>query len=346
MLKQDPYFQLDIIAFGTHLSEQYGQTVNRITDDGFEVAFRVDTMPDGDSPAAIARAMGQTMQAFSAIWERNSFDLIIALGDRFEMFAACASSVPFGIPIAHIHGGETTKGSIDDAFRHSITQMATLHFTAAELYRERVAELKGTSAHVYNVGALSIDNLKSMDLLSIEACREQFGIDLSIPSILITFHPETIDYQKNEAYVDELVKALEQVKDYQLILAMPNADTMGNMIRRRLNEFIAGNHNATGFESLGAIAYLSCMKHCTMMLGNTSSGFIEAAFFPKYVINIGERQRGRIITYNIHNCPIERNAIIEAIAGFSHFSGGSEITIYGNGTAAQQIVSILKSEEL
>ena len=343
-LKQDPFFQLQIIAFGTHLSPMYGETVNRIAEDGFEISFKVDTMPDGDSPESISRAMGKTMIGFSEIWEKNSFDLIIALGDRFEMFAACASSVPFGIPIAHIHGGETTLGAIDDTFRHSITQMATYHFTSTGIYKERVIALKGSDKYVYNVGALSIDNLKSMPLLSIEQFKKEWGIDLSLPSILITFHPETVDYHNNEEYVEELVAALEEIKDYQFILAMPNADTMGNMIRERLNRFISSHSNAIGVESFGALVYLSCMKHCTMMLGNTSSGFIEAGFFPKYVINIGERQLGRIVTSNIYNCPIRRDAIVEAVEKFAERKPTEKISIYGEGTTAQQIVTILKKE--
>jgi len=342
-LKQDSFFDLHIIAFGTHLSAQYGETVNRITEDGFDVSCRVDTMPDGDSPEAIAHAMGKTMIAFSDIWQKKSFDLIIALGDRFEMFAACAASIPFGIPIAHIHGGETTLGSIDDIFRHSITQMATYHFTAAEKYKERVIALKGSDKNVYNVGALSIDNLKSMKLLSIPEIKELLAIDLSVPSILITFHPETVDYHKNEMYVEELIEALKEIQGYQYVFAMPNADTTGNMIRQRLNKFILSNNNSIGVESFGALVYLSCMKHCTMMLGNTSSGFIEAAFFPKYVINIGERQLGRIVTSNIYNCPIERKKIVSAVAGFASRKSAEHIDIYGSGTAAQQMVTALKN---
>jgi GDP/UDP-N,N'-diacetylbacillosamine 2-epimerase (hydrolysing) len=343
-LEQDPFFELQIIAFGTHLSPMYGETVNRIAEDGFDISFKIDTMPDGDSPESITKSMGKTMIMFSEVWEKNSFDLIVVLGDRFEMFAACASSVPFGIAIAHIHGGETTLGAIDDTFRHSITQMSTYHFTATDIYKDRVIALKGSDKNVYNVGALSIDNLKSMPLLGIEQFKNELGIDLSKPSILITFHPETVDYHNNEVYVEELVAALEEIKGYQFIFAMPNADTMGNMIRERLNHFISNHSDAIGVESFGALVYLSCMKHCTMMLGNTSSGFIEAGFFPKYVINIGERQLGRIVTSNIYNCPIERKEIIKAVENFSSRKPTEKISIYGEGTTAEQITSILKKE--
>jgi GDP/UDP-N,N'-diacetylbacillosamine 2-epimerase (hydrolysing) len=343
-LKQDPFFKLHIIAFGTHLSPKYGETVNCIMDDGFEVSVKVDTMPDDDTPGSIAHAMGKTMTNFSRVWAEGNFDLIIALGDRFEMFAACAASVPFGIPVAHIHGGETTLGAIDDTFRHSITQMASYHFAAAEKYKERIIQLKGSAKHVYNTGALSVDNLASTTLQSIDSFREEFGIDLSVPGILITFHPETVDYHKNEKYVDELMAALSMIEGYQFIIMMPNADTTSNMIREKIQDFIAHNTHAFGVESFGSLAYLSCMKHCRMMLGNTSSGFIEAGFFPKYVINIGERQLGRIVTPNIHNCAIERNAIVKAVKDFKEGTVAEKISIYGSGKAAQQIVSILKKE--
>ena len=343
-LTADPFFELHIIAFGTHLSTTYGETVNNIISDGFTVSAKVDTMPDGDSPEAITKAMGKTMINFSEVWSANEYDMILALGDRFEMFAACASSVPYGIPIAHIHGGETTLGAIDDIFRHSITQMATFHFTVAEEYKQRVIALKGSDKHVYNVGALSIDNLRFMKLLTIEQFNEQYGIDLTRPSLLITFHPETVDYHKSETYVDELLAALEEINGYQFIFMMPNADTTANMIRKKFTDFVAGNENAIGIESLGVLSYLSCMKHCTMMLGNTSSGFIEAGFFPKYVINIGDRQKGRILTDNMYNCPIQKDAIIKAVNAYAGKKMPKNIDLYGTGTTAQQIVSILKKE--
>ena len=182
-----------------------------------------------------------------------------------------------------------------------------------------------------------------MKLLTIPEIKDLLAIDLSVPSILITFHPETVDYHKNEMYVEELIAALKEIEGYQFVFAMPNADTMGNMIRQRLNDFILSHHNSIGVESFGALVYLSCMKHCTMMLGNTSSGFIEAAFFPKYVINIGERQLGRIVTSNIYNCPIQRTEIIKAVAGYESRKPTQHISIYGSGTAAQQIVSVLKN---
>lgn len=343
VLSKDPFFDLNIIAFGTHLSAAYGNTIYDIKEDGFQVSHCVETIPDGDSPAHISYAMGRAIVSFTDIWQKHSYNLIIVLGDRYEMFAACVASISFSIPIAHIHGGETTLGAIDDVFRHSITHMAKFHFTAAEKYKNRVIELKGSSDGVYNVGALSIENLKSLSLLSLEAFKNKFNIDLNIPSILVTFHPETVAFERNEIYINELISALSSVKDYQIIITMPNADTMGNMIRKKFQAFIKANDNAIGVESFGTIGYLTCMKYCSMMLGNTSSGFIEASYFPKYVINIGERQLGRIVTQNINNVSIKRSNIINAIEAFKNIHLDNSEKIYGEGETAAKIVSIIKS---
>jgi GDP/UDP-N,N'-diacetylbacillosamine 2-epimerase (hydrolysing) len=342
-LKEDVSFETDIVAFGTHLSREHGYTIDQITESGFSVAEQIETMPDGDSSMDISRAMGKTIVNFSGLWNRKRYDLIIALGDRYEMFAACASSVPFMIPIAHIHGGETTLGAMDDTFRHAITLMSTYHFAIADRYKSRITEIKGSDKHVYNVGALSIDTLSRMPLLSIEAFQERFNIDLRVPSILVTFHPETVAFEKNREYAGELIAALREIKDYQIIITMPNADTMGNTIREMLNHFVAESDNAIGIESFGTLGYLTCMKYCAMMLGNTSSGFVEAAFFSRYVINIGERQSGRIVTDNICNVKIDKASILEAVNSFPMKIFTNEQHIYGDGNAAQKIVSILRT---
>jgi GDP/UDP-N,N'-diacetylbacillosamine 2-epimerase (hydrolysing) len=340
-LQADARFSLGIIAFGTHLSKQHGYTVQRIEEDGFQVKHRIETLPENDTPEAIGKSMGNTLGRFSSLWKEVKFDLVFCLGDRYEMFAACASTVPFNIKLAHIHGGEETLGAIDNVFRHSITHMASYHFTAAEAYKKRVIELKGNDDHAYNVGSLSIDNLLSLNLYSAEEFNERFNIDLSIPSILITFHPETVSLEKNEFFIQEVLAALDQLTGYQFIFTMPNADPMGNRIRIEIQNFILRTPHARGAESFGTVGYLSCMKHCSFMMGNTSSGFIEASFFPKYVINLGDRQKGRIITPNIRSCAIERNEIIAAVNAYRATSLLSATKIYGNGNAAGKIVEVL-----
>ena len=342
MLKADSYFLLEIIAFGTHLSTSHGYTVKNIENDGFEIKHRIHTLPQSDTAQAISSSIGSTISTFSSLWETEKFDLVFCLGDRYEMFAACASSVPFNVKLAHIHGGEQTLGAIDDVFRHSITLMSSLHFTAAEPYKKRVEELTGKKDHIYNTGSLSIDNLSQLSLLSREDFQEQFHIDLNIPSILITFHPETVSFDKNEYYIHELLKALKQINGYQFIFTMPNTDTMGSMIRKRIQDFIAETDHALGVESFGTIGYLSCMKHCSFMLGNTSSGFIEASYFPTRVINLGDRQKGRILTEHIINCDIQSDSIVKAVHAVEKKKEIEQITLYGSGHAAKNIIQTLK----
>lgn len=343
LLNEDPFFDLSIIAFGTHLSKDYGYTIDQIIQDGFLIAEKIETMPQDDSPASISNAIGITVSKFSELWSKSSYDLVLCLGDRYEMFAACVATVPFNIRLAHIHGGEKTLGAIDDCFRHSITHMASVHFTSAEPYRNRVKILKESSKHVYNVGALSFDNLKSLKLLSTNEFLERFKIDLTVKSILITFHPETVSFERNVCYIETLIDVLKGLSGYQYIITMPNADTMGHIIREKLNSFIEETPHAIGIESFGTLGYLSCMKYCSFMMGNTSSGFIEAAFFHKGVINLGARQNGRITTPNIISCEIKKEPMLEAVQKISMIESTGNIKIYGDGNTAGRILSILKS---
>jgi GDP/UDP-N,N'-diacetylbacillosamine 2-epimerase (hydrolysing) len=341
-LEKDPFFEFNIIAFGTHLSNKYGYTLDAIKKDGFKIGHCVETLVEGDSAESVSLSMGKTITNFSSVWANDYYDLLFCLGDRYEMFAAVSSTIPYNLRVAHISGGETTLGAIDNVFRHSLSLMSQLHFASTEQYRKRVIELIGQSENVYDVGALSIDNLSKLQLYSTEEFKTHFNIDLSIPTILITFHPETVSFEKNETYIDELIAALSHLQGYQYLITMPNADTMGSMIREKLLEFIERNEQAIGVESLGTIGYLSAMKHCAFMLGNTSSGFVEASYFPKFVINLGERQTGRIITPNIINTPILKNSILNAVTKIKSSSLPEKVAVYGEGDAAVKIVRILK----
>lgn len=343
-LHADPFFGIEVIAFGTHLIEKYGRTVDTIYQDGFNVLEVANTMSHGDSPADIARAMANTMKAFSDFYSKQHYQLLFALGDRYEMFSAVAASVPFNIPVAHIHGGETTLGAIDNAFRHSITCFSKFHFTSTETYRKRVVEITGNSDYVYNVGALSIDNLKHLRLLEVSEFKEKYDIDLNKPTILFTFHPETVAYEKNKIHIIEVINTLKKLSHYQIIVTMPNADTMGLLVREELKKAAAEMPNIITIETFGSIGYLSAMKHCSFMLGNTSSGFVEASYFSKPVINLGGRQRGRIITPNIITIPIKVDAVIEAVKEVEKLGNIEVEPLYGNGNAAASIVEILKDE--
>ena len=342
--KSSKEFELDIIAFGNHNSLLYGNSAKRIEEDGFEIKHKIDGLVLGDTAESISDSMGLTIIKFSSIWKFGKYDLIVCLGDRFEMFSAVAASIPFNIPIAHISGGEITLGAIDNVFRYSLTLMSKFHFVSTEQYKRQVINLIGieNKNNVFNYGALSIDNLRKMHFLSINDFKDRFDIDLDKKSVLITFHPETVSIQKIERHIHELLLALKRLSKYQLIITMPNTDTMGNMIREKLMDFIRTNKNAVGVESFGTIGYLTCMKYCEFMLGNTSSGFVEASFFPKYVINLGDRQKGRIITPNILNSEITENSILRAVSKIEGSPDLEEINIYGDGDTAEKIFETLK----
>ena len=344
-LATDPAFELKIIAFGTHLSHFHGYTLKEIQQDGFEVYKTVESLVLGDSPEAIGSAIGLTQLKFASVWaaEKENLDLIFALGDRYEMFAAVMAAIPFNIPVAHIHGGETTLGAIDNTFRHAITLASQWHFTSTQTHAVRVKELTGKTEKVYNVGALSLDNMQDMQLLSKEQFQEKFGIDISMSSVLVTFHPETVSFEANLKYTDELIAALKEL-NYQIIITMPNADTMGAAIRQKLMAFAALNPNVKTVESFGTLGYFSCMQHCSFLIGNTSSGIIEAASFGKYVINVGDRQLGREGSANVFHCPVQKDAILAVVYKIEELPAFTGENIYGAGNSANKIIAALKQK--
>ena len=343
-----PNSSTEIIAFGTHLSEEYGYTVNQILSDGFDVPHRINNCyAIGDSPSDIANAMCNTMLEFSKFWESNQFDLVFCLGDRYEMFAAVAASVPFQVKIAHLYGGEKTEGAIDDCLRHALSLMSKYHFAACEAYKNRVIELTSNADNVFNFGHLSIDNLERLNLLSTEDLKIKTGVDFALPTILCTFHPETVNYEANACYAQEIYDAFSELNDFQILITMPNSDTGGAIIRSSFETLAKNNTQIFTTENLGTIGYLSAMKHCTMMVGNTSSGFVEASYFPTTVINLGERQTGRIITPNIFNTTISKQQIIDAVRNnCNNTYENTKIQIYGIGNTADLICNELQNNIL
>jgi GDP/UDP-N,N'-diacetylbacillosamine 2-epimerase (hydrolysing) len=340
-LYADSFFLTDLIAFGSHLSRRHGHTIDRILDDGFKVRYQLDTMPAGDKPEDISLAMGTTMKEFAKLWASTEHELTFCLGDRFEMFAACASAVPFGRRLAHIHGGEETTGAIDNVFRNGITHMSDLHFASTSRHAERVRQLTNSAKGVYEVGALSLDNLADVKLMSDDELFSEFGIHAQ-GALLVTFHPETVAYENNARYVNELVKALE-ASARPIVITMPNADTSNEVVRRELLAFASRTPRVQTVESLGTRGYFSCMALCAYLVGNTSSGIIEAASFGKYAVNIGERQKGREAGPNVFHCAYGSQAIQEAMSLAENAPPLDRNNIYGSGQAAEKIISILKS---
>jgi len=337
---------LGVIAFGTHLSKTHGHTIDQIVHDGFPISKTIDTNPKGDSPLDIAKSYALTAQNFAEYWseEGSTFDVVLALGDRYEMAAAVAASIPFGLKIAHIHGGETTLGAIDNIYRHSISLSSHIHLVSADPFVVRLKQLLDTSdALVFNVGSLSLENIEQIELLDKKTFLECWGIDLSQPTILLTVHPETVDYQKNEEYGVVVGEALNTlVKEYQVVITLPNADTMGNLYRKRFVELSNTHANVFAVENFGTQSYFTCMNYAQFLLGNTSSGIIEAASFNKYVINIGDRQKGRLCGDNVIHVPFDKQLILEATQKLKgkYWKGGN---LYHQAQPSRKILDILRT---
>lgn len=336
--------ELNIVAFGTHLSDRHGKTINDITKEGFKIHSEIESMMLDDTSSGIASTIGVTVLKFAEFWKANSirFDIVFVLGDRYEMFAAVMAAVPFNITFAHIHGGETSLGAIDNIFRHSITLASKHHFVATKAYAKKVSEITGSECNIYNVGALSLDNLNSIRLMTINQFNDKWGIDLSTKTILVTFHPETIAVSQNQLFTLELIGAINDLSEYKILITMPNADTNGMLVRNMLRTAFDKSDRVFLVENLGTQSYFSAMKHCSFLLGNTSSGIIEAASFGKYVINIGDRQKGRIAGKNVIHVPISRKPIVAAARKIESASLPDSNNIYYNGGASEKIYEVLK----
>jgi len=345
-MANDSYFDLRLIVFGTHLSSFHGYTIESIREDGFVIDCSIEHILSSDSKEAIATSMGLAFIKFASFWEKSKelYDLVFCLGDRYEMFAAVSAATPFGIRFAHFHGGETTLGAIDNEYRHSITLFSEFHFTSTDSYADRVAQILGHSRKIYSVGSLSLDDLNDIELMSTEELSSRFSFDITIPTILVTFHPETVAPEENERHARELMEALVTFNNYQILVTMPNADTHGNRMRRIYKEFATKNSSVILVESLGRLGYFSCLKHCAIVAGNSSSGIIEAASFGKYVVNVGNRQNGRAVSDNVINCANQRNEIsasIEKGLSLGYYAGSN---VYYKPSVAQQIIQVLKNE--
>jgi len=344
-LENNPNFNLKLIVFGTHLSPFHGFTINQIIEDGFKVDYQIESMLAGNSPNAISTAMALTSLKFADFWKyfNQEFDLVFCLGDRYEMFAAVISGIPFGIKYAHLYGGEKTLGAIDHFFRHSISLASKYHFVSCDANAHRVAELIESENNIFNIGSLSLDKLDSYPLLDIAEFKDQFDFDLTKPTILVTVHPETIFPDNNSHNIQELIKALIELDNYQILITLPNADTNSSVIREKLLKLSdQSNGRIRCYENLGYRGYFTAMKFCSFLLGNTSSGIIEAASFQKMVINLGTRQLGREQSSNVINSPFDHNIILESVKIIENDLIYKGTNIYYKKDVAQKICSILK----
>lgn len=343
-LKFDQYFELEIIAFGTHLSKFHGFTITEIEREGFSKIHKISNLISNDDEQSIATSYALTTLKFADFWAQNKFDLVFCLGDRFEMSAAVQAAIPFEIKFAHLHGGETTLGAVDNIYRHQITLASKLHFTATEIFSQKVSKLIGGVNNIFNVGSLSIDSIEDFIPISKNIFYNKFNITQE-DFALITFHPETIAKENNESFAIEMRKALSKISSKLfLVISMPNADTMGSLFRNQLNQLKNEIPDKVFIiENFGKENYFSAMHYSKIMIGNTSSGIIEAASFGKYVINVGERQKGRVTSKNIINARFDNNDIVnstEKALGLGTFSG---VNIYSKKNTVNLIIDIIKN---
>lgn len=346
-LQLDSRFEFEMIVFGTHLSEKHGYTKNDIIQNGFKIHHEIETLLEGDSSFLISTSIGHVIQKFAQFWNHHKgyFDITLCLGDRFEMFAAVTASIPFGVKLAHIHAGEITLGAIDNVFRHAISHSSVIHFTSTETYAKRVKVLlDNINPCIVNVGALSLDTLSGFVPLSNDAFKEKWQVDLSKPTVVTTFHPETIEIENNEKYVNILCDLIEKYAnaELQFLITMPNADTYANIIRKTFIKRLSSKKSVFMVENLGTLGYFTAISKCLFLLGNSSSGIIEAASFHKYAINVGNRQKGRIHAENVLDCEFDFETLCRAVDSIGNKSWIGKNPYY-NGGAANLIIETLNN---
>ena len=352
-LEKEPTIDLQICVTGMHLSPEFGLTYQQIEADGFTIDYKVETLLSSDTGTAIAKSIGIGTIGFADAFQQLQPDIILLLGDRYETLAAAMAAMTLCIPIAHCHGGESTEGSIDESIRHSITKMSHLHFTATDSFKKRVVQLGEQPDNVFNLGALGIENINRIKFLSKNEIEQKLNFSFLLKNYLVTFHPETLEKESSEVRFGKVLLALQELIDKEtlFIFTMPNADNDSRVIIKMINEFV-NNHpkNSVVFTSMGQINYLSTLKYIDAVIGNSSSGLIEVPSFNIPTINIGDRQRGRIMAESVINCSVDKNQIKSAIqkANEKKFKQreSKQINPYGTKNVSDKIVDILKKTKL
>lgn len=345
-LNQIEEFEVKIVATGAHLSPEFGLTYKEIEEDGFTVDRKIEMLVSADTPSSISKSMGLAMISFADYFCEISPDLLIVLGDRYETLAVVIAAMNQKIPIVHLYGGETTEGAIDEAIRHAITKLSYIHCTSTEEYRKRVIQLGEDPMRVFNVGAIGIENVLNEKLLSKEDLENELKIDLSKPYSVVTFHPVTLEKNSSQQQIISLLEVCKNYKEINFIFTKSNADAEGRIINKFIDKYEEENKNIVAFTSLGVRRYLSALKYSSFVMGNSSSGLVEAPSFGIPTINIGDRQKGRMQANSIINCePISKN-IIEAIelALSKEFCDRAKKTKnpYGDGNTSDKVIEIIK----
>ena len=347
-LMQDEAFELQTVVTGMHLSPEFGLTWKQIKNSGFAITRKVEMLLSSDTPVGVSKSMALGLSGFCDVFHDLEPDIVVLLGDRYESFVAAAAAQVARIPIAHLHGGETTEGAIDEAFRHSITKMSHLHFTSTEAYKSRVIQLGEHPDRVFNVGAIGVDNIIKTKLLSQTELETAIEFKFGQRNLLITMHPVTLEDNTSEHHLNELLTALDRLKNTKLIFTKANADTNGRIINQMLDHYVAKNKdNSILFTSMGQLNYLSALQFVDAMVGNSSSGILEAPTFKIGTINIGDRQKGRVKAESVIDCLPESNSIQNAFANL--FSAQFQDTLsevtnpYHTPNTAFKIKEILKN---
>lgn len=349
-IQAEPTMQLQLIVTGMHLSPEFGLTYQEIEKE-FHIDKKIEMLLSSDTAIGISKSMGLAQISFAEAYSELQPDIVVLLGDRYEIFTAASAAMIARIPIAHLHGGETTEGAFDEAMRHSITKMSHLHFTGTEEYRRRVIQLGEHPERVFNVGGLGIENIKRLELLTKAEFEQTINFKLAKRNLMVTFHPVTLENATAQQQFNELLAALDELQDTHIIFTKANSDTDGRIINQMIDEYVAQNsHKAVGFTSLGQLRYLSALQYMDAVLGNSSSGLAEAPSFKIGTINIGDRQAGRIKAGSVIDCLPTKEAILSALnktysAEFQQQLKNNK-NPYGDGCASQSIVSMLKQVEI
>lgn len=349
-IEEDKDLELQLIVTGMHLSPEFGLTYKEIEKD-FKIDKKIEMLLSSDTAVGISKSMGLAQISFAEVYDELCPDILVVLGDRYEIFSAVSAAMIARIPIVHLHGGETTEGAFDESIRHSITKMSHLHFTATDEYKNRVIQLGEQPDKVFNVGGLGIDNIKKLKLLSRKEFEESIDFKLNKKNILVTFHPVTLEDSTASAQFKNILDALDELKDTNIIFTKANSDTDGRIINSMIDEYVQNNRDkSVGFTSLGQLRYLSALQYIDAMVGNSSSGLIEAPTFKVATINIGDRQKGRIMADSVINCSSDivsmRNALAKLYSSEFNKVLSNVCNPYGNGGASKKIKDAIKKVSL
>jgi GDP/UDP-N,N'-diacetylbacillosamine 2-epimerase (hydrolysing) len=350
-IQEDSGLKLQIIATGMHLSPEFGLTYSQIEKDGFKIDKKIEMLLSSDTPIGISKSMGLGMIGFAEAYADLNPDIVVLLGDRFEIFSAASAAMIARIPIAHLHGGETTEGAFDESIRHSITKMSHLHFTAVEEYKRRVVQLGEDPARVFNVGGLGVDNIRKLKLMSKAKFEDSINFKLGPKNLLITYHPVTLEHATADVQFQNILNVLDELQDTKIIFTKPNADTEGRVIIKMIDDYVYRNsHEAVAFVSLGQLRYLSALIFVDACVGNSSSGLAEVPTFKIGTINIGDRQKGRLKTDSVIDCEPDKESIRVAIRKLYSKEFQAKLkdvkNPYGDGGAAEKIKEALKDADL